>query len=65
MIPSRRVAVTGVGIVSPLGAGRNAFWRALAAGESGIVEQDGGRLAAPVRRCGSIVTLLPPSVSHP
>ena len=30
------VAVTGVGIVSPLGVGREQFWRALSAGVSGI-----------------------------
>jgi 3-oxoacyl-[acyl-carrier-protein] synthase II len=32
----RRVAVTGVGVVSPVGLGRDAFWRALKAGASGI-----------------------------
>ncbi len=32
----RRVAVTGIGVVSPLGCGREAFGRALFAGESGI-----------------------------
>jgi 3-oxoacyl-[acyl-carrier-protein] synthase II len=32
----RRVAVTGLGIVSPLGIGVEAFWAALAAGKSGI-----------------------------
>ncbi len=37
------VAVTGLGIVSPIGIGRDAFWRALCAGESGIRP-----LAAPV-----------------
>ena len=32
----RRVAVTGFGVVSPVGVGRDAFWNALAAGTSGI-----------------------------
>jgi nodulation protein E len=32
----RRVAVTGIGVISGLGANRESFWRALAAGESGI-----------------------------
>ena len=32
----RRVAVTGFGVVSPLGAGREAFFDSLAAGRSGI-----------------------------
>lgn len=32
----RRVAVTGFGVVSPPGSGREAFWSALAAGRSGI-----------------------------
>lgn len=32
----RRVAVTGIGVISALGANREAFWKALAAGESGI-----------------------------
>jgi nodulation protein E len=32
----KRVAVTGIGVVSALGANRESFWRALAAGESGI-----------------------------
>jgi nodulation protein E len=31
-----RVAVTGIGVISALGANRESFWRALAAGESGI-----------------------------
>jgi hypothetical protein len=32
----RRVAITGIGIVSPLGSGREAFWEAVLAGASGI-----------------------------
>ena len=34
--PSRRVAVTGVGLVSPLGIGTRENWEALKAGRSGI-----------------------------
>ena len=43
----RRVAVTGVGVVSPLGNDREAFWRSLVEGRSGIgpiVAVDTGRL---------------------
>jgi len=32
----RRVAVTGIGVISALGANRESFWKALAAGKSGI-----------------------------
>jgi 3-oxoacyl-[acyl-carrier-protein] synthase II len=32
----KRVVVTGIGVVSPIGIGKEAFWRACAAGESGI-----------------------------
>src|SRR5262245_65109292 len=33
---AERIVVTGVGVVSALGAGREAFWRSLAAGASGL-----------------------------
>ena len=35
------VAVTGIGVVSPIGIGRSAFWSALRAGRSGIAPVEG------------------------
>ena len=32
----RRVVVTGLGVVSPIGLGRETYWRALAEGRSGV-----------------------------
>jgi 3-oxoacyl-[acyl-carrier-protein] synthase II len=37
----RRVAVTGIGIVSPVGVGVDAFWSALLAGRSGVSAIEG------------------------
>lgn len=37
-LPGRRIAVTGVGVVSPCGWGREPFWRALLAGTCAIGE---------------------------
>src|SRR5438034_6850439 len=34
--PPRRVAITGMGCVTPIGIGREAFWRGLQNGESGV-----------------------------
>jgi 3-oxoacyl-(acyl-carrier-protein) synthase len=36
MRASRRVVITGLGVVSPIGIGKDAFWENLIAGKSGV-----------------------------
>ena len=36
LIPPRRVVITGMGCVTPIGIGRDEYWRSLAAGKSGV-----------------------------
>lgn len=36
MSPGREVVITGLGVVSPIGVGQEAFWRSLAEGRSGV-----------------------------
>ncbi|EEX48843.1 MULTISPECIES: beta-ketoacyl-ACP synthase II [Jonquetella] len=35
-ITERKVAITGLGVVSPIGSGKNNYWRALEAGTNGV-----------------------------
>src|SRR6187397_2901059 len=39
--PGPSVAITGIGVVSPFGAGRDRFWRSIVAGTSGVVSVTG------------------------
>ena len=34
--PERRVVITGLGIVSPIGSGSEAYWAALSSGKAGV-----------------------------
>jgi 3-oxoacyl-[acyl-carrier-protein] synthase II len=46
----RRVVITGLGCVTPVGVGREAFWRALQSGESGVRRIEGFDVSnSPVR----------------
>src|SRR5581483_3488453 len=36
MTVAREVVITGVGVVSPIGIGRERFWQSLVAGQSGV-----------------------------
>ena len=51
----RRVVITGLGCVTPLGVGREAFWGALVRGESGVRRIEGFDVSdSPVRIAGQV-----------
>lgn len=62
-MPGRRVAITGIGALSPNGAGRASYWDSLAAGRSGLRKIEGFDTSAhPTRIAGQILDFDPASV---
>ena len=67
----RRVVITGMGCVTPIGIGREAFWRALSKGESGVsriesfdVSESPVKIAAQVRNFDWEAQLNPKDRKH-
>lgn len=67
----RRVVITGMGCVTPIGVGREAYWRALISGESGIrriesfdVSESPVKIAAEVREFDWQAQLNPKDRKH-
>ena len=57
---NRRVVITGLGIVSPIGIGKEAFWQGLMAGKNGISDVDLFDTSEfPCRRGGQIRDFVP------
>ncbi|HTN77426.1 MAG TPA: beta-ketoacyl synthase N-terminal-like domain-containing protein, partial [Pirellulaceae bacterium] len=55
MLPLRDVVITGLGVVSPIGIGRDAFWNSLATQTSGIAVADSlVRIGYPVTIGGEV-----------
>ena len=56
----RRVVVTGLGIVSPIGIGKEAFWQGLMAGKNGMSDIDLFDTSEfPCRRGGQVRDFVP------
>ena len=71
MADSRRVVITGLGVVSPIGIGKDSFWENLVAGTSGvgyITSFDASRypcpVAAEVRNFDSVKFMQPRRTGH-
>ena len=57
---NRRVVVTGIGVVSPIGTGKAAFWQGLLAGRNGISDIDLFDVSEfPCRRGGQVRDFVP------
>jgi 3-oxoacyl-[acyl-carrier-protein] synthase II len=54
-MPKRRVVITGIGVISPVGVGKDAFWQGLIAGKNGMSEVDAFDTSEfPCRRGGQV-----------
>jgi 3-oxoacyl-[acyl-carrier-protein] synthase II len=54
-MPKRRVVITGIGVISSVGVGKEAFWQGLIAGKSGMSEVDAFDTSEfPCRRGGQV-----------
>jgi len=51
----RQVVITGVGVVSPIGIGRGAFWRSLEESKTGIQHLGGSEMAGSLAQIGGLV----------
>ncbi|HEV8203075.1 MAG TPA: beta-ketoacyl-[acyl-carrier-protein] synthase family protein [Pyrinomonadaceae bacterium] len=59
-MPERRVVITGIGVVSAIGIGKNAFWQGLISGKSGISDVDAFDTSEfPCRRGGQVRDFVP------
>ncbi|HET6976574.1 MAG TPA: beta-ketoacyl-[acyl-carrier-protein] synthase family protein [Pyrinomonadaceae bacterium] len=57
---TRRVVITGLGIVSPIGVGKEAFWQGLMAGKNGMSDIDAFDTSEfPCRRGGQVRDFVP------
>lgn len=54
-MPKRRVVITGIGVVSPVGVGKEAFWQGLISGKNGMSDVDAFDTSEfPCRRGGQV-----------
>lgn len=65
MPAARKAVITGVGVVSPIGLGRDAFWQALLSGQSGVVPVTIDLGTVPVKIGGEVKNFAPQKYVKP
>ena len=65
MPAARKAVITGVGVVSPIGLGRDAFWQALLSGQSGVVPVTIELGTVPVKIGGEVKNFAPQKYVKP